>query len=392
MGQTIFYPGLNDFCRHFLVANRAVTPDDLVQYPIRAKSENASIFEQLMLFEKISFKVYGENILVPYLIGQLGEHGFEELIDQGAIGFTLWTPVLTYLMQDIPGVMALQSGTQSSPAHSDAEKSIELGLNWMLSKPPATTRRRLVKRLLPLYELPAPTLARDAVGIVASSFKSGKLNALNFSTSGKDLNNLPLADRKALCDCATQLLEYSFLIQHNMTSFSSNPYFSLFDESVSKIQTQTSITAAFNQLAALEGFPDLKALYSELDEPFKELPKLRAKSGSAAFRRWLNETTSTMTDQNIIKEYIDSIVESKGFFESKKGKLLKSVVMTAIGAGVGAVIAGAGGAIGGAFVGKTLDIGADLTLDLVDEFLLNGLTKGWTPRMFFDDLRKLKER
>jgi hypothetical protein len=31
-------------------------------------------------------------------------------------------------------------------------------------------------------------------------------------------------------------------------------------------------------------------------------------------------------------------------------------------------------------------------LDLVDEFLLSGLTKGWSPKMFFDDLEKLRRR
>ena len=31
----------------------------------------------------------------------------------------------------------------------------------------------------------------------------------------------------------------------------------------------------------------------------------------------------------------------------------------------------------------------EFALDLLDEFLLDGLRKGWHPRMFFDDLRKL---
>ena len=33
----------------------------------------------------------------------------------------------------------------------------------------------------------------------------------------------------------------------------------------------------------------------------------------------------------------------------------------------------------------------DFTLDLLDEFLLEGLRKGWHPRMFFNDLRKLEK-
>lgn len=94
MGQTIFYPDLNDFCRTYLVSGRIITPAEQVQFQVRLKEQNASIFERLLLFDKISFKVYGENILVPYLINQLGQDAFETLLDQEAIGFTLWTPVV----------------------------------------------------------------------------------------------------------------------------------------------------------------------------------------------------------------------------------------------------------------------------------------------------------
>lgn len=96
MGQTIFYPGLNDFCRKYLDANRFVAPADAAQFPIRLAEENASLFEQFMLFGKISFKVYGENILVPYLIAQLGQNVFESLVNRALLGSRCgrhWLPI-----------------------------------------------------------------------------------------------------------------------------------------------------------------------------------------------------------------------------------------------------------------------------------------------------------
>jgi hypothetical protein len=372
MGQTIFYPGLNEFCRKYLVTNTEVAPADVAQFPLRLQQENASLFEQFMLFDKISFKVYGENILVPYLIAQLGQNAFESLVEQGAIGFTLWTPVVTFLMQDIPGVMALQSGTQSSPAHSRKE------------------RRQLVRKLLPLYRVTAPRLAAVAVGITASAFQSGKLKALNFSSQGKDIQNLALPERKALCHCATELLEYSYLIQNQMTSFSSHPYFALFDESAGKITAQTTLVTDFNRLAQVEQFPDLQYLYGELKIPFTKLVQLRKKRSSVAFRKWLAEANSAAPDGEIVKEYIDSIADTKGFFETRSGKITKSVAMTALAAGIGAAVGGAEGAVKGAILGKGLEVGADFALDLVDEFLLSKLTKGWSPKMFIDDLEKLR--
>lgn len=373
-----------------MVTNRRVTPDELLQYPSRIREEQGSIFEQLLLFDRVSFKVFGENIPLPFLINLFGQNAFEALIEQGAIGFTLWTPVITYMVTEIPGIVPIQSGTQSSPAHSDPEQSIELGLNWMKDKPSPSARKRLVKQLLPLYEIPSAELSHDAVRITASAYKSGKLRALNFSGSDKAIEELALPERKTLCQCATELLEYSYLIQHDMTSFSNGHYFALFDESASKIQSQAKLAANFNRLASLEGFPDLKALHSELNDPFKNLPRLRAKKNSAEFRKWLASASFSETNTDITKEYLDSIGEAAGFFETKRGKVTKSIVMTAIGAGIGAVVGGVEGALGGAAIGKVIETGADFGLDLIDEFLISGITKGWSPRMFFDDLGKFR--
>jgi hypothetical protein len=42
----------------------------------RFKNIEASLFEQMLLFEKVSFKVYGENIPLAFLINVLGEKAF----------------------------------------------------------------------------------------------------------------------------------------------------------------------------------------------------------------------------------------------------------------------------------------------------------------------------
>jgi hypothetical protein len=392
MRQTIFYPGLDSFCRTYMLANRQVTPLEAAQFLGRMQEEHGAIFEQLMLFDKVCFKVYGENLQIPVLLRLLGHKTFDELIDQGAVGFTLWTPLVTHLIADNPALDPLQSGTLSSPAHSDPEQSVELGLQWMKEPLPPHERRRLIKRVVPLYTLPEPELSRDAVRITHSAYTSGKLKVLNFPSTGKDIRNLTLLERKTLNQCATELLEYSYLINHGMTSFSNRNYFALFDESAAKVQSSAAIAGNFNRLARLEGFPDLKTLHTELNNPFKQLATLRSRNSTVKFRKWLSTTTFSETDTDITKEYIDSIAERSGFFETRKGKVTKSVVMTAIGASIGAAIGGAEGALGGVAAAKALETGAEFTLDLVDEFLISGLTKGWSPRMFFDDLGKMRDK
>jgi hypothetical protein len=55
------------------------------------------------------------------------------------------------------------------------------------------------------------------------------------------------------------------------------------------------------------------------------------------------------------------------------------VTVAGIGAGIGALLGG------NPLAGTAAGVG----LNLLDEFVLNGLAKGWTPRIFIDDLRTL---
>jgi hypothetical protein len=65
MAQEIFYPDLNTFCRMYFDGARPVSPQDQALIHSRWNAHEAAIFEQLMLFDKMSFKVVGENMLIP---------------------------------------------------------------------------------------------------------------------------------------------------------------------------------------------------------------------------------------------------------------------------------------------------------------------------------------
>jgi hypothetical protein len=101
-------------------------------------------------------------------------------------------------------------------------------------------------------------------------------------------------------------------------------------------------------------------------------------------------TTATIGDKSITEEYLAAISESKGPLDTRSGKLLKAFALASLGAIAGHAAEGAvPGAIAGGLIAQAAGPAVEFTLDLVDEFLLDGLRKGWTPRMFFDDLREL---
>ena len=377
-------------------ATRPVTEADRALIDTRWNTHEAALFEQLMLFEKISFKVYGENMLIPALIRMLGMRGFEELIEQKAIGFTLWTTDITFHVTELPGIEPLQFVIQNGAPHTDPETSIMHGFKWMRAKLSYDERRRLVRKITPLYRTVPNTFSLATIDIVRSAYQSGKLNAIGMDTT-QDYQRLPFDARRQLCACGAEVLEYSYLLSQKMTSYSNPSYFALFNDTAAHVRSKDTLSNNFQALASIEGFPDLAALRSDLKIPLSKLPKLRQKRSAKQFREWLATTSYSSGDVRITKEYIDAIANRKGFFETNRGKVIKSIAMTIIGAGASALVAksegpllatGIGAAAASA-VGKALDYGADFALDMADEFAIGEWTKGWTPQMFFEDLRKL---
>ena len=95
--QNIFYPDLNELCRKYLVIGNKLSPQDAAMAVGQFKNQEASLFEQMLLFDKISFKVHGENIPLAILLNMFGDKAFEALLEQDAIQFVLWTPNVVFM-------------------------------------------------------------------------------------------------------------------------------------------------------------------------------------------------------------------------------------------------------------------------------------------------------
>ena len=389
MGSNAFYPNLNEFCRKYLVVDQKISPDEASKFDARWRKTEAEIFENLLLFDKVTFKVFGENIPFALLLNLIGQNGLEELAEQGAIGFTLWTPGVVFLQKNIEGIDSIASITHNSPAHSDPETSLELAFGWMRNKPKRATRRALIRKFRDLYELPDKNLPADMVSFVKSAFFSGRLAKFGFDPTTQALDTLNTEDKKAMTACASELLEYSYLLARGMTSISKGTYYDFFTESQKRISLAEKQITAFIEIAKIENFPDLQALHEKISNPYDKLIKLRRTSASTVFRSWLFDNANNAQDiSEITTAYISAIAEPNGFFQTWKGKIVKSIISSSIGAGAGGLAAGSLGALFGAVAAHAVEPACEPIIDLLDDYLLDGLTKGWTPRLFVDQLRK----
>ncbi len=387
MKSNVFYSNLNELCRKYLIIDQPLSAADIAAAEPTRKKVESEIFENLAIFDQVNFKVHGENIPLAVLIRLTGFEGFERLIDQDAIRFTLWTPMVAHLVDDVTGVDPLVFGNLNSSVHCDPEESIAKGLDALNPSLKPGERRTLTRKVRDLYRLPNKALAADAVKLTKSAYVNGKLRAYGFDHELKDYQQLALEERKELTTCAIELAEYMHLISNDMSSFSQAKYYEFFSLSQSRLASAEARVASLSTILRLDDFPDLGRAYHEAKDPFQKLIKVREHRSAREFRKWLgNVTESTQDAAELTKQYLDAIEEPKGFFQTKLGKFTKVICMTSIGAAIGHALGGIPEAVTGAAVAKTLEPMVDPALDMVDEFLLDGLLKGWTPRLFIEEM------
>jgi len=384
----VYVPELNELCRkYFIKGEIEPSKQDIYLFESRYSSLKADIFEAMMLYDSVSFKVYGENLPLSILLNEMTIKGVESLIEQDALRFVHWTPTIMHFVEPIDGVIPIVAGRVNSEVHTDPEASIRSAFNFMMNKPNKAQRNTLIRKVRDLYSEPEKGLENDASSFVMSAYKSGKLKKSGLDCDVLDIFKLNTQQKKLLSGCASDLLEYKFLVSQNLTPHKTKALNSLFTDSIKKV----SRTDAAIQIAELENFPHLHNLSLELGNPLHKVPKYRNQRNTRKFRSWLNEVSDSKELAEVSMAYIDAIENSKGFFETKKGRLTKNITMTAIGAGIGSFLGPIGTTVGG-LAGQALVPAADFALDLADEYLVTELLKGWKPRMFIDDMRKLQQK
>jgi len=393
MSLNVFYEGLDDFCRKFLVIGSPTESTDPAQF-LRQRGEVAgTLFESFLLFDAVSLKVHGENLPLAVLLSLMGDKAILDLAESGSLRFVLWTPMVAHLVDDIPGIDPLTFGNLTSPAHTDPEESLALGLSRYTKELHTSNRRALVRKLRDTYTIPDKKLAGEVVKISKSAYESSRLKCYGLDPNESTYRDVPLKKREILSKCAGSLLEYKFALSNNMTSYSNRDFYEFLSQSCGRLASVEGRLSGFSTLARLENIPDLKSVYAQIDEPFVKMIALRKRRSSRKFRGWLAHAPyDAVAPEDLSKHYLDALMKPLGPFQSKGGKLAKSIAMTAIGAGIGlAAESPTAAALLGGLAGVAA-VGSDFGLDIVDQFLLEGITKGWTPRVFFDDVRALEHR
>lgn len=380
--NTIFNKTLNAHCRKFLVKNPGKKDPSPAEYVLSHTAVQAEYSEHLLRHEGVVFHLYGENIPLVLLLNSFGVKGVEALIEQKAIQFALWTPMVTYMVSDVKGIDPLQSGALNSPSHSDPEESIKSGLQWKRDKLNSSDEATLIKKLRDSYVLPHKNFADKAARFGVEGYKANKFQNLGLPNE-KDVRSLTVEERSQLCTLATESMDLAFMAQCGLDSYDSFRLLELTRTEITALQKAKRVQKAEDQIFEIEGIPSIASLVMAKKLDVSQIPKIRSSSHSEKYRKWLYELAGNEDATKIGKEYIDAIT-SPGFFDSVTGKVVKSLCVSGFSAGVGALVAGPVGATVGFAGSKVTEALVDPAISLFDELFLDGLLRGWSPRHYFE--------
>jgi len=265
--------------------------------------------------------------------------------------------------------------------NDDPEESIDTLLNYFQLH--RSTKRKFKKIALKKCILPDKNISSNAADIIIDAYKQNKLDSLGLKYI-KEPENLDHYERGRLMNLGYEVIETTFLAQKGYMSLDNYSFFKLTQESIKHIENAHKISENTSKVLKVENLADLKSFYLENNIQFTEVFNLRYKSTVKQYREWINSISANTDVIGISKEYIDEIAGKNKFFESSGGKFIRTASMFMLGAGIGTAFGGTENALIGGVLGKTTEFG----LGLFDTYILDGLLKGWNPRMFVDELRQ----
>jgi hypothetical protein len=344
----------------------------------------ASLFEQLLIFDKITISTDRLNFSLYFLLKHLGIDTVERLIDSGYIEFMIWSPMIVSgtgrQMEDgsidesvIYGQTPLAAGTLSSE-DLDPEKNIEYALSNLNIR--RDIKRSLKKRIRGSYIVPDGMLfSTDSANIVVDAYLSNSLADVGLPFE-KAPENLDINQRELLLNLGYKVLETAVLSKYNLKSYENYEHYAICKHNLANIGKAYNVSDNTSVLMQLENLPNLKELYLQEHLDFNNIFKLRHLSNAKYYRNWINSVGENSNAQEITKEYLNQIKGKGKFFETNAGKLVKNLGVFGVSTALGIAVTGAPG------------IGMGLGLGLLDTFWLDSILKGKNPSMFIENIRE----
>jgi hypothetical protein len=202
----------------------------------------------------------------------------------------------------------------------------------------------LKRKLIKAHSLLDKKLSESAWKIAEDALKAGDLEHLGLPRREQSVG-LPLSEGETLQRAAVSLVHSRYFLANGMTSQNDAGIFDFLDIGVENLRNAKSPIEKYTIISEFERFPNLRALFGEIENPFQRIARFRQSRNAKKFREWLSTASDPGSKAQLIREYVDACSNRRNLFDSAPAKFVKLVSMIAISHLVGVEASAAVGAV-----------------------------------------------
>ncbi|MGE9310861.1 hypothetical protein ACLOAU_04425 [Niabella sp. CJ426] len=345
-----------------------------------------TLFEQLLIFEKVTIRTNRTNEALSILIQNLGFDTVERLVRSGYIKFMIWAPVLvtgtgrsrddgTVDESEIYGTPPIHAATLADE-DLDPEHNITRVLD-RFGNIAEKRKRQFIKKARDAYEdVDGMDFSTNTYDLIIEAYQSNTLSELGLPYA-KEPEQLDLNERGQLLTLGHQVLETAVLSEYNLKSYNNFEHLKICEKNLENIGRGYNVASNTSHLFELEKVPDLKEIYKVLHNDFDAVFKIRHMAGAKYYRKWINEIGDYTDAAYITSEYLSEIKGTYKYFDSGAPRFFKN-----------AAIYGLGTALTSKFLDPTASAIVGYGFNLLEEYVIDGLLRGHNPSMFIENVKK----
>jgi hypothetical protein len=297
--------------------------------------------EALLIAPRVTFKVYGENVVLACLVRFFGPSATERLLDEGIVDFILWRGQIMAMVSDDlvhQGVQPIVSANLSTAVHSDPEASAKAGLGWAQDL-------RLDRRQLRSLARKATKRTHVTPEVVAAEAVSATMDAFQHGAFGDDTSNAAMAQQKTgLLSTATHLHEAAVLAERELDLHEGSPTWDAMLRLASEVRSSSNVPLVAEAILREERLPSIRNLLLHNVLTPADIIRLRKRPEIAEFQEWLWTRPDPANAEDILASYRRLVLKDTSGSENRFFEEARLWGLSAAGAWLGDVAAQAAGA------------------------------------------------
>ncbi len=377
--KSLFSKGLDAVATKWL-KNTIPVPPEVISRDLA--TQHWAVAEALIVAPRVTFKVYGENVVLATLAKVYGVKGLEALLKDKVIDFVLWNEHVARAVDEKfwkQGIVPISSGKLTSQPHCDVSASSEMGLRGWASWLPEQDAKRLGKLAADRTVLMPTDIAASTIATVTNAYNSGALDQFLALTSRIPIHELNDAQVGKLATIAQETLDAGVMMDREADLLDEPELWSVLVELANKMPANAGGTlSAVEKVLAIEHLPSIKELLRHRAISHGDVLKIRELPQTEEFRKWLWSLPAPTDAEAVGEAYLAAMAPKASVKDKTWFKTVRIAAVSLAGSALGTLVAGPVGGAAGFAISSAVSLG----VSGVDGFSFEKLLGRRDPRRF----------